>query len=483
MDHSSPLNPVPKVVEQLSRSLDFGQNEWRQSMQILADYGGRFLDGIAQGWAYHPPTLPPGGKTAPPSDPEDLAKLLGDFDQIALQSGIAPTSGKFFGYIPGGGLPIAAIGDCIASLTNRYSGSSGAGPGAVEIENQVVEWLRDLLNWPGQSWGTLQSGGSMATLTALIAARSTRPFERWSRGVIYVSEESHHCFLKAALIVGLEACPTRYIATDAVGRMDIDALRQQITDDQNSGLEPWIICATAGTTNLGAVDPLLEIHQICQSNSMWMHIDAAYGGFFWLTERGKNRLSGLECGDSIVLDPHKSLFQPYGLGIVLVRNGELLRKSLSSRASYLRDLPEDGSRSPMDYSPELTRPFRALRLWFALKFHGLEAFKAALDEKLYLTAYAAQALRLCSELEVLTEPELSVVAFRIKGSDSARVNPSTAKLQQLILSSGEFHLSSTEIHGFTYLRICILSFRSHFEEVEACIQRIKSIAEESFGVN
>ncbi len=462
-----------KELEALSRTLDFSPEEWRNAMKLAADFGARFLSEQSISPAFFQPKKISHGRPTPPEKPEAVEKVIQDFEELALRSGIEPTSGRFFGYIPGGGMPVAAIGDLIAALTNRYSGVHGVCPGAVEIENQVIRWIRLLLNWPEESWGTLQSGGSMATLTALIAARATRPPEHWSKSVIYCSEEAHHCFQKAVAIAGLEYCPFHKVPTDNKGRMSISHLKERIEEDRKKGLSPWILCATAGSTNLGAIDPLKDCAELCRQEKLWMHVDAAYGGFFWLTEKGRERLSGMELGDSIVLDPHKGLFQPYGLGIVLVRNGAFLRRSFSSKASYLQDLAHETEHSPNDYSPELTRHFRALRLWFSLKAHGMEAFQAAIDEKLILAQYLYEQLKQESRLEVYGKPDLSVVAFRAAGDTPEIANPKTQELFSKVMSSGRVHFSSTTIHGFLYLRLCILSFRTHLAEVQEALAEIK----------
>lgn len=468
------LNRLQKL-EKLSKTLDFSADEWKEAMAVCSQFGSEYLSSIENGLANYPIRPISHERPAPAEGPESINKVLSDFSNLALTSGIEPTSGRFFGYIPGGGMPAAALGDLIAALTNRYAGVSSVSPGAVEIENQVVRWIRLLLEWPESSWGTLQSGGSMATLTALIAARATRKFNEWPNSVIYCSQESHHCFTKALLILGLESSPLRKIPTDSKGRLSVVSLQTQIDADRKLGLSPWILCATAGTTNLGAIDPLQECYQICKNEKLWMHVDAAYGGFFWLTESGKRSLLGMELGDSLVLDPHKGLFQPYGLGIVIVKQGHLLKQSLTSRAAYLQDLSLNDSSSPMDYSPELTRHFRALRLWFSLKIHGMKAFRAALDEKIILANFFYEQIQKIPQLECFAEPALSIVAFRWKDSDFKKANKQTENLLGQILARGNIHLSSTTIDEFVYLRICVLSFRTHLKEVESAIKEIQEL--------
>ncbi len=465
-------NPVPPEIDKLARTLDMSGIEWQQACEILSKFGQDFLNRLPNTPANHANQFVNSGSLVPPDGRQELNKVFSDFTALALTSGIEPTSPRFFGYIPGGGMPAAAIGDAVAALSNRYAGMAGASPGAVDIENQVVRWIRHLLNWPEESWGTLLSGGSTATLTAIVAARSTRDASQWSTSSIYVSEQTHHCFYKAALVAGLESSHFRFIKCDANGRMCVETLRAQLQKDRLEGLSPWIICANAGTTNLGAIDPLMEISNICKEQDIWMHVDAAYGGFFWLVEEGKMKLAGMELGDSIVLDPHKGMFQPYGLGMVLVRNAKTLNKSLANDAAYLRDMNTGTMGSPADYSPELTRHFRSLRLWFSLKHHGLAAFRAAIEEKLILTKHVTKELRLNSSLHVFAEPDLTVAAFRVAGSEKDATNEKTQTLLKTLLTEGRIHVSSTIIDGWLFIRICILSFRSHVEDVNEALRAI-----------
>lgn len=466
-------SPIPLEIEALSQSLDFSTKDWDIAMQSVSRFGQDFLTSLKSAPAYRVRDRKKPGKESPPEKSEPLDSVLKDFTEIALRDGIEFASGNFFGYIPGGGMPAAAIGDTVAALTNRYSGIYEACPGSVEIENKIIRWIRDLLDWEEKSWGGLLSGGSLATLTAIVAARSTRTPEKWQKGVIYYGEETHHCFEKALKTAGLEASPLRKIPSDTQGRLSLSHLEKQIQLDKETGLEPWILCANAGTTNVGAIDPLETLSALCQREKIWFHVDAAYGGFFWLVEEGKKRLKGMEKADSLVLDPHKGLFQPYGIGAVLVRDAALLRKGFKSQAAYLQDVDTNPEHSPMDYTPELTRHFRALRLWFSLKLHGMDAFRAAIEEKLVLADWLYKELCKMSNCHVFAPPALSVVAFRCPGLDPNEANPKTEKVLKKILANGKIHLSSTTIHGYKYLRLCVLCFRTHFNEVETALCEIQ----------
>jgi aromatic-L-amino-acid decarboxylase len=230
-----------------------------------------------------------------------------------------------------------------------------------------------------------------------------------------------------------------------------------------------MVFASAGTVNTGEIDPLDAIADLAQSSRLWFHVDAAYGGFFILTKRARHRFAGIERADSVVLDPHKGLFLPYGCGAVVVRDRAALRRGFALSSDYLDHVHREGVPSPADYSPELTRHFRALRLWTSLKLHGLERYRAALEEKLILAQLAHRRLATMEHVETGPEPALSCVSFRVRGADDAP----TAALLARILARGRVHLSSTRLWGRLYLRLCVLSFRSHRSEVEEALEEIE----------
>ena len=268
------LRPRLDALAAQSRLLDWTGDEVRARLDEVHAFAAEFLDGVATdpAWLGDPtggsqPTLPAG--------PACLADALAEYRQVALTSGVHPVSGRFFGYVPGGGIPTSAVGDLLAGITNRYAGVYLASPGAAAIENLVVERLRDLLGLPCTAWGTLQSGGSLATLTALVAARSTRPLQRWGRGVVYATDEAHGCVGKALAVAGLAGVPQRTVSVDHARRMDLDGLRRLLAADRAAGLEPWIVVASAGTINTGAVDPLAELADLCEREGLWLHVDGA----------------------------------------------------------------------------------------------------------------------------------------------------------------------------------------------------------------
>ena len=283
-------------------------------------------------------------------------------------------------------------------------------------------------------------------------------------GVIYATSETHHAFEKCLRIIGLENVKRSLVAIDASYRMSAHDLRAKIAADRAAGLHPWMVCISAGTTNSGAVDPIEEIVAIARDEGMWSHVDAAYGGFFLLTQKGKQLLAGASEADSIVLDPHKGLFLPYGCGAVLVKDGTRLRNSFAMDADYLADVNELGGISASDYSPEGTRHFRGLRMWMSLTVNGLANYRAALEEKLLLAKYAQEKLKTIDGIDVGPEPDLSCVVFRATAGDAA-----TKQLIDRIVARGNVYVSSTRLDGKLHIRFCILSFRTHLSHVDQAL--------------
>jgi glutamate/tyrosine decarboxylase-like PLP-dependent enzyme len=255
--------------------------------------------------------------------------------------------------------------------------------------------------------------------------------------------------------------------------MSVPDLERMIAEDRGKDLKPWMVFTSAGTVNTGAIDPLAEIAQVARNEGLWMHVDGAYGAFFALTDKARAPLRAMALADSVVLDPHKGLFLPYGCGAVLVKEGDLLRQAFSFTLSYLSDV-EHEEPSPSAYSPELTRHFRGLRLWMSLKVHGLERYRAALEEKLLLARLAWERLRAMPRIDPGPEPELSCVAFRVRGDED---EPTRLMLDR-ILERGRVHMSSTVLGGRLYIRLCVLCFRSHRSDVEEAMNEIESAATE-----
>jgi glutamate/tyrosine decarboxylase-like PLP-dependent enzyme len=387
------------------------------------------------------------------------------------QPGIATTSPRFMGYIPGGGLYHSALGDFLAAASNKYSGFAPAAPGAVRIENACTQWLASVIGYPESAAGTLTSGGSVANLTAIVAAREARDPD--GGGAVYLTRFAHHCVDKALHIAGRGGAARRVIATDDHYRMSVAALETALEEDISNGIHPWLVVASAGTVDTGAIDPLPEIAELCRRHGAWFHVDGAYGGLFALCDEGREKLRGIEQADSVALDPHKTLFLPYGTGAVVVRDGKLLFDAFNASADYIRPFAEtDVGPSPADLSPELTRHFRAMRLWLPLQIAGLAAFRAAQAEKLALARYFHARLSEMEGWDPGPPPDLSVVAFRYLPK-SGDVDEFNERLIRHVQEEGRVMLSGTRIDGSYRLRCAILCFRTHLEHVDEAIEALE----------
>ncbi len=402
---------------------------------------------------------------------ERLLSLL--FERVIPRSLNAAAPG-YLAYVPGGGLFHAAVADLIADATNRYVGVWQAAPALVQLETNVLAWFAAMIGYPEEGGGVLTTGGSMAVLIAIITARRERLPPDFLRGVVYVSDEVHHSATKAAVLAGFWPERVRRVAVDERFRMDVDALEQAIGRDRDEGLTPFLVVASGGTVNTGAVDDLHRIADVASRHGLWLHVDAAYGGFFALTERGKAALSGIERADSVTLDPHKGLFLPYGTGCLLVRERAALRRAHAMHASYLPPMQQDDDLLDFcDMGPELSRDARGLRVWLPLKMHGAAAFREALDEKLDLARHAAHALAALPELEVL-EPELSLFAWRWRpeGLSGEALDAANRRLLAHVNAGQRVLLTGTSLGGAFFLRTCVLAFRTHREHIDALLEDV-----------
>jgi aromatic-L-amino-acid decarboxylase len=400
------------------------------------------------------------------------------------------TGPGYLAYIPGGGLVSAAVADFLACGINRYTGLWNPAPVLVELEWTAVRWLCDLFGYPATARGILTSGGSVSNLAAVVTARHALLPGDFLAGTLYASDQVHASVTKAAHIAGFPAGNVRSTATDPGYRIDLNALRSRVAEDRAAGFQPFLVAANAGSTNTGAVDPLDELADLAAEEGLWLHVDGAYGGFFQLTDRGRRAFRGIHRADSITLDPHKGMFLPYGTGALLVRDGVPLRDAHHVGAEYLQDLvsvpsshqpaglgdvPRDAPDRAVppnfsEYSPELSRDFRGLRVWLPIKLHGLSAFRDALDEKLDLAALLYEQLAAVPDLEVVP-PDLTVIAFRYApprrdGEDGNEFDAVNRRLLDRINGSGRIWLSSTMLRGRFTIRACILCHRTHRDRVE-----------------
>jgi len=398
------------------------------------------------------------------------------FEKGAVGS-LNPASPGFMGYVPGGGLLHAGIADLIANALNRYVGVVSVAPVFAQIESNVIRWFSEIIGYPAIARGTLTSGGSLASLSAIVTARHVKLGEQFLDGVIYVSDQVHHCVTKAALLAGFPRSNVRIIEADEHFRLSVSAVKSAINEDRMKGLRPFMVVGSAGTTNTGTIDPLYELHTLAEEEGVWFHVDAAYGGFFRMTDRGHARLSGLDMADSVVLDPHKTLFLPYGTGALLVRDGNHLRSAHSSTADYMPPMQEDDLVFDFcELSPELTRPFRGLRAWLPIKMHGLSVFREYLDEKLDLAQWLQSRITEIPELQLIAPADLSILAFAVRPNGLALEdrNRKTQALLVAINKKNRVHLTGTTVKGLFIIRVAIGVFRTHKKQIELLLEEVKS---------
>ena len=408
---------------------------------------------------------------APGENASNFEDLLNQF-RAAASLAVETAGPGFVAYIPGGGLFASALAEFLARSVNRFTGHPDMAPELVAMEHGVLRWLCHEFRLPDSSGGIVTTGGSVATLSAIVAARLQKLEKDFANGTIYTTSHTHHCVRKAAFIAGFPPDQVRKVDTTEDLRMDIDKARKMIVEDRVAGLKPFFLVANAGTTNTGTIDPIGDLAELADREALWLHVDGAYGGFFQLTKRGQNKLAGIESADSIVLDPHKGLFLPYGTGILLVRDIASLHAAHdmdTDDASYMQDVKRDEILP--DFSalgPELTREFRGLRLWLPLHLHGVSTFRDVLDEKLDLAEHAYNDLVKDDGLELPWKPDLSTVAFRLRsGGDDAN-----RRLHDRINATGRLFLSSTRINKRDMLRLCILSHRTRREHVDQMLKII-----------
>lgn len=461
-------------LENESRKLELGAEKRAELLKNVIEYGERFLNGIEQVPVYQESETALHKLSSLKFDESgrSIRQLLEIIDQAVDNTGINPAGSGHLGYVPGGGTFPTALGDYLAAITNRYAGIYYANPGAVIVEDQCVKWMAELVGYPKDHAGNLTSGGSIATLTALTAARDFHAInpENVRRHVIYLTQQTHHCVMKAIRISALEYCQVRNVAMTASYEMDVSDLESKLEEDLKMDLIPFLIVASAGTTDTGIIDPLDAIAELASKFRCWYHIDAAYGGFFTLVESIKEKLRGISKSDSVVLDPHKGLFLAYGTGAVLIKNRSAALKSHYYRANYMQDADgEFAILNPADISPELTKHFRGMRMWLSLQLLGIKPFRAALEEKLMLARYFFQEVKKLGFL-VGPYPTLSVCLFRYSNGDLRSDNQLNNDLMKSILKTGKIFISSTTVDGIFWLRICVMVFRTHKNNIDILLE-------------
>jgi glutamate/tyrosine decarboxylase-like PLP-dependent enzyme len=466
---------IQKIQElhKISESLEPTETERNNYVNDVSKYANSFINELENSKTFTSAKETPNAFSLS-KEKKTLPELLKLYDNEIATKGIKPASGGHIGYIPGGGIYTSAIADFLVDVTNEYVGMHFSCPGGVAIEHVLLDWMKGMFGFPETAVGNLTSGGSIANLIAMTAARDKHKIKNATieKSVIYLSPQVHHCIQKALKIIGLEDVIINYLELDDNSKIKIDDLKSKIKTDKHNGLNPFLVVASAGTTDTGAIDPLEAIGNIAKENNLWYHVDGAYGGFFILVDEVKQKFKGIELADSLVVDPHKGLFLPYGLGAVLVKDKEAVYHSHVVRANYMQDaVAEETPVNPADVSPELTKHFRSLRLWLPLQLHGITPFVACLEEKLHLTEYFREEL-IKIGFKVGPKPDLSVSYFWYPTNDDNE-NTFNEKLIKELHKDGEVFLSSTRINGKFVIRMAILSFRTKLQTIDKAIAMIE----------
>ena len=407
-----------------------------------------------------------------PEAPQDFGALLARLERDVLPFMSNSAHPGYMAFVPTCGTFPSALGDFIAAALSVYVGSWMEGPGPGRVELVVLDWFKDWIGYPSGAAGVLVPGGSAANLTALGCARETLHGPTDARAALYVADQSHASVARAIRMLGFRPDQTRVLPTDDRQRLRPESVAAAIDSDLAAGLRPLAVVAAAGATNTGAVDPLEGIAAVCRERGVWLHVDAAYGGFAAMTERGRRALAGLELADSVTLDPHKWLYQPIECGCVLVRDGDLLRRAFEIEQDYMADATASaGEVNFGDLGLQLTRGFRALKVWLSVSLFGAQAYRGAIDAALDLAELARALVAADDRLETIAAGELGITGVRRRvdgGEDvAAAVN---AALVAAYEASGKGLALSTRVDGRYAVRLCILNHTTRAADVEAAVE-------------
>jgi glutamate/tyrosine decarboxylase-like PLP-dependent enzyme len=397
---------------------------------------------------------------------------------------------RFFGYIASPSTPIGAYGDLIASALNANITCWRSGAAGTEVERMVVRWLGSLIGYDRDAKGLLTSGGSMANMIALLVANRRKSGVAvartglWNSGTpmtVYASSEVHMSIAKAADILGFGRDHVREIACDERQRMRVDLLRAKIEADRSEGLRPFCVVGSAGTTNTGVVDPLSELAAVAAEFDLWYHVDGAYGAPGILDERKQHLFSGLESADSVSLDPHKWLYVPVDAGCLLFRDDAAARATFSTdEADYIKThgYVDEEAVAFWDYGIELSRRFRALKVWLTLQYYGSRRIAEAISEDISLAEYLGEVVSNADDFELLAPVELSICCFRYVSSSETDLDKLNERIMERVQKGGRAYLSNATVNGHFALRACITNFRTTKNDIDETIAAIREAAED-----
>jgi len=402
----------------------------------------------------------------------DPQEILAQLERDVFPNNLHVDHPRFFAFVPGPNNFVSAMADALAAGFNVFNGTWFGGSAAAALELGLIRWLCRVCGLPADAGGLFVSGGSMANLTALVAARHARLNDRIEGAVVYFSDQTHSSVERALRVIGFAPEQLRKIQSDSEFKLPLAHLRLAIGEDRARGLQPFCIIANAGTTNTGAVDALPALAELAAAENLWLHVDGAFGAAAILSERGRALLQGLERADSITLDPHKWLFQSFECGCVLVRDALLLKSAFQIKPDYLRDVHRVLEEfNPCDYGVQLTRSFRALKLWLSLETFGLAAFREAIGRGFELAELAERELRARAGWEILSPAQMATVCFRFGSDDELQTRIVDAMLRDCFAL-----LASTTLQGVTALRLCTINPRTSEEDIINTIERLDGLA-------
>ena len=415
-----------------------------------------------------------------PTEADEVLKHV--IENVMPNCGIH-THPKSYSFVPGPSNYISVMADALSSGFNVFSGSWLASPAAAEIEIMMINWLLEMFGFPVKKGGGLfTSGGSMANLTAIMTARRVKCGEAFSNAIVYLSDQAHSSNIKALSILGFQKNQIRIIPTDVEFKISLNKLKNAIAIDKLNKRQPFCFIASAGTTNTGTVDPLTELSRICKSENIWLHVDGAYGGAAILADKGKQLLKGIEKADSITVDPHKWFYQPYEIGCLIVRDNRWLSNTFTEKPEYLRDV--EGNKSEInffDHGVQLTRNFKALKLYMSFKTFGLDAFKQAVQYNISLAEKTEEMLRNSGKWEVVSPATLAVINFRYNplgaGYNDKQIDSLNQAISKQVIVSGEALLTTTILQNQVVMRMCLINPRTTVDDVSETLQACEAIAE------
>jgi aromatic-L-amino-acid/L-tryptophan decarboxylase len=439
-----------------------------------------------------------------PAEGVDFNRLLETFKDVIVTTSRHNGHPRMFGYVQAPGTAIAAIADLLASTLNANLTAWRSAPAAVEIERLTIDWIKQILGFNADAGGLFVSGGSMANLAALATARRAKaPIDLTSKGAqclrqamrVYISEETHHSVAKAAALLGLGRDNVRTVDVDERFKIRLDDLVAKINEDLEAGHLPFCIVGNAGTVNTGACDPLRDVIEVARRFNLWMHVDASYGGFAALAHSARDLFDAMPEADSVALDPHKWLYLPVDCGCVLYRSPEAARATFAHEAEYTRVLEQepDEAFAFWDYGPELSRRFRALKVWMMLKGVGLRALGEAIEKDLACARHLERLVRASEDFEMLAPVELSIFCFRhvppplkralasADESERVRIDEQLDALNERLLielqRDGSSYLSNARLHGRFSLRGCVMNYRTTLRDMEILLDDLRRVAQ------